>query len=66
MKRVDLYHPETDTWRNLADLNYFREYHAILTLVPDGRVIAVGEGQPGNEPTQSIIEAFKPPYLFRE
>lgn len=66
MKRADLYHPETDTWRNLADLNYFREYHAILTLVPDGRVIAVGgEGQPGNEPTQSIIEAFKPPYLFR-
>ncbi|MBC7885391.1 MAG: DUF1929 domain-containing protein [Saprospiraceae bacterium] len=66
MKRSDLYHPETDTWRNLADLNYFREYHSIMTLVPDGRVIAVGgEGQPGNEPTQSIIEAFKPPYLFR-
>lgn len=66
MKRSDLYHPDTDTWRKLADLNYFREYHAILTLVPDGRVIAVGgEGQPGNEPTQSIIEAFKPPYLFR-
>ncbi|MBK6785111.1 MAG: DUF1929 domain-containing protein [Saprospiraceae bacterium] len=66
MKRSDLYHPETDTWRNLADLNYFREYHAILTLVPDGRIIAVGgEGQPGNEPPQSIIEAFKPPYLFR-
>jgi len=66
MKRSDLYHPETDTWRKLADLNYFREYHAIMTLVPDGRVIAVGgEGQPGNEPTQSIIEGYKPPYLFR-
>jgi hypothetical protein len=24
-----------------------------------------GEGQPGNEPPFSIIEAFKPPYLFR-
>lgn len=66
MKRSDLYDPETDTWRNLADLNYFREYHSILTLVPDGRVIAVGgEGQPGNEPALSIIEAYKPPYLFR-
>jgi hypothetical protein len=66
MKRSDLYHPETDTWRKLADLNYFREYHTIMTLVPDGRVIAVGgEGQPGNEPTQSIIEGYKPPYLFR-
>jgi hypothetical protein len=66
MKRSDLYNTETDTWRNLADMNYFREYHAILTLVPDGRVIAVGgEGQPGNEPTLSVIEAYKPPYLFR-
>lgn len=66
MKRSDLYDPETDTWRNLSDLNYFREYHSIMTLVPDGRIIAVGgEGQPGNEPTQSIIEAFKPPYLSR-
>jgi hypothetical protein len=66
MKRSDLYDPESDTWRNLSDLNYFREYHAIMTLVPDGRVIAVGgEGQPGNDPTQSIIEAYKPPYLFR-
>ena len=24
-----------------------------------------GEGEPGNEPPFSIIEAFKPPYLFR-
>ncbi len=34
--------------------------------MPDGRIIAVGgEGAPGNEPPQSIIEAFSPPYLFR-
>jgi PKD repeat protein len=43
-----------------------REYHALAILVPDGRVIVVGgEGQPGNEPSQSIIDAYKPPYLFR-
>jgi len=66
MKRTDIYLPETDQWRNADDMNYAREYHAIITLVPDGRLIAVGgEGQPGNEPSQSIIEAFKPPYLFR-
>lgn len=66
MKRTDLYNSNTDTWRNVADMNYFREYHAIITLVPDGRLIAVGgEGQPGNEPPLSIIEAYKPPYLFR-
>lgn len=66
MKRSDIYHPETDQWRNVSDMNYFREYHAILTLVPDGRIIAVGgEGEPGNEPPLSVIEAYKPPYFFR-
>jgi hypothetical protein len=34
--------------------------------VPDGRIIAVGgEGSPGNEPPESLIEAFSPPYLFK-
>jgi MYXO-CTERM domain-containing protein len=34
--------------------------------VPDGRVFIVGgEGQPGNEPDKSVVEAFRPPYLFR-
>ena len=66
MKRSDLYDVANDNWRPLADMNLFREYHAITTLVPDGRVIAVGgEGQPGNEPPLSIIEAYSPPYLFR-
>ncbi len=66
MKLTDLYDPATDTWRRLEDLNYYREYHALSILVPDGRVIMVGgEGQPGNEPPFSVIEAFRPPYLFR-
>lgn len=66
MARCDLYNPALDTWRSIHNMNYFREYHCIITLVPDGRLIAVGgEGQPGNEPPQSIIEAYKPPYLFR-
>lgn len=66
MKRADLYNVTTDTWRQADDMNYFREYHAIATLVPDGRVIVVGgEGSPGNEPPLSIIEAYSPPYLYR-
>ena len=63
---TDQYDPATDAWRRLANMNIKREYHAITALVPDGRIIAVGgEGAPGNEPPQSIIEAFSPPYLFR-
>lgn len=63
---TDQYDPSADSWRRLANMNWKREYHAISILVPDGRVIAVGgEGQPGNEPPKSVIEAFSPPYLFR-
>lgn len=66
MDLTDQYDPSTDAWRRLAKMNIKREYHAITALVPDGRIIAVGgEGAPGNEPPQSIIEAFSPPYLFR-
>ena len=66
MDLTDEYDPAADTWRRLANMNWKREYHTITMLVPDGRVIAVGgEGAPGNEPPQSIIEAFSPPYLFR-
>jgi hypothetical protein len=63
---TDEYDPYADSWRRLDDINYAREYHCNTILVPDGRLIAVGgEGQPGNEPPFSVIEAFTPPYLYR-
>ncbi len=63
---TDLYDPYADTWRRLADMPRKREYHALAVLVPDGRIIvAGGEGEPGNEPPLSVIDAFEPPYLFR-
>lgn len=66
MALTDLYDPYADTWRRLMPMPRKREYHALATLVPDGRIIVVGgEGAPGNEPPQSIIDAYKPPYLFR-
>ncbi len=69
LKRVDLYDPQTDTWQRMTDMGDFREYHAIMLLIPDGRVIiTAGVNQPGfNPPADSnkSIEAFSPPYLFR-
>lgn len=66
MKIADIYNPYTESWRRLAPMNYYREYHSLPVFVPDGRIIMVGgEGAPGNEPPFSVIEAFKPPYLFR-
>ncbi len=66
MDLTDLYNPYSNVWRRLASMPRKREYHALAILVPDGRVVVVGgEGEPGNEPKQSIIDAFEPPYLFR-
>lgn len=66
MNITDQYDPYSGNWRRVDAMNYSREYHAITTLVPDGRIIAVGgEGSPGNEPAFSVIEAFTPPYLLR-
>jgi hypothetical protein len=66
VRLTDLYDMKSDSWRRLADMNFAREYHATPLLVADGRVIiAGGEGQPGNPPARSQVEAFSPPYLFR-
>lgn len=65
-KLAHYYDPYADEWRQLANMNWYREYHATAVMVPDGRiVVAGGEGSPGNEPPLSVIEAFTPPYLFK-
>lgn len=65
-KLAHYYDPYAGTWRQLKNMNWFREYHATAVMVPDGRiVVAGGEGSPGNEPPLSVIEAFTPPYLFK-
>jgi hypothetical protein len=67
VKWSDLYDPAVDSWRRVADLNRFAEYHAVTVLIPDGRVVTTGgttiKFQYG--PTSADIEAFSPPYLFR-
>ena len=67
VKWTDLYEPTTNSWRRVADMIHFREYHAVTLLVPDGRVLTTGgtriKFQVG--PTSNDIEAFSPPYLFR-
>ncbi len=67
VKWCDLYDPANNAWRRVADLNWFREYHAVTLLVPDGRVVTTGgtriKFQYG--PTSADIEAYSPPYLFR-
>lgn len=67
VKWSDLYDPTDNTWRRVADMNWFREYHAVTVLVPDGRIVMTGGTRIKFQfgPTSADIEAFSPPYLFR-
>ncbi|MEO6463693.1 MAG: galactose oxidase-like domain-containing protein, partial [Candidatus Eisenbacteria bacterium] len=63
---TDLFDPATNSWRRCADMSWFREYHAVSILVPDGRVVTTaGTGGPASPGVSNDIEAFEPPYLFR-
>lgn len=67
VKWCDLYDPSTNTWRRMGDMKWFREYHAVTVLVPDGRVLTTGGTRIKFTygPISSDIEAFEPPCLFR-
>jgi len=67
VRRCDLFDPVSGTWRRLADLQWYREYHAVTLLVPDGRVLTTGGTRIKFQfgPTSADIEAYSPPYLFR-
>lgn len=67
VRYAEIYDPQTDRWRRVADLRYFREYHAVTQLIPDGRVVTTGGTviKFRNKPVTADVEAFEPPYLFR-
>jgi uncharacterized protein (TIGR03437 family) len=69
---AELYDPARDTWRSVAPMKWGREYHAITTLLPDGRVLVqAGTSAVGVNPSHpqftfsNEIEVYSPPYLFR-
>ncbi|MFY9345007.1 MAG: galactose oxidase-like domain-containing protein [Planctomycetota bacterium] len=67
VKRTDLYAPDTDIWRRVANTFRFREYHAVTLLLPDGRVATTGGTNIKFQgtPLSADIDAWSPPYLFR-
>ena len=68
-KVADLFDPDVNGWRPMADMNRHIHYHNVAVLAPDGRVIATGGA--GLTSTRSFagdddrIEAFEPPHVFR-
>jgi hypothetical protein len=56
----------TAGWTQLARQTHYRLYHSNALLLPDGRVLSVGSGQPAASGLSDdyTAELFSPPYLF--
>jgi hypothetical protein len=60
---AEIYNPATNIWAVMSNAVNQRLYHSTDALLPDGRVLVTGSGEPGT--TQKNYEIFSPPYLFK-
>ena len=61
---AELWNPATGNWTTMASNAVTRVYHSTSLLLPDGRVLHTGSGEPGDV-DQKNYELFSPPYLFK-
>ena len=59
--------PVTEQWTSLAGMSHHRVYHSTALLLPDGRILSAGSGQPAANGLSDDLtaEIFTPPYLYR-
>ena len=66
----EIWNPESDTWRGVANMAIPRNYHSTALLLKDGRVLVGGGGYPSGGGTQSWNHAdaqvYSPSYLFTQ
>jgi len=64
---AERWNPATERWDTLARQTHYRLYHSNALLLPDGRVLSVGSGQPAASGLTDDYtgEVFSPPYLFK-
>lgn len=64
---AEMWDPATARWSTMANMATPRVYHSTALLLPDGRVLAAGGGDPapvnGSDNVSSQI--YSPPYLFK-
>ena len=58
-----MYDHETDSWSEMARVNYRKQYHSVAVLLPSAKIMATGGSNFGGG--SNVIEIFSPPYLFR-
>ena len=58
--------PATEQFTSLGSMSHNRLYHSTAMLLPDGRVLSMGSGQPAATGLSDdyTAELFTPPYLF--
>jgi hypothetical protein len=63
---ADLWDPATEQWKTVARMTHYRLYHSTALLLPDGRVLSAGSGQPAATGLSDdrTAEIYSPPYLF--
>ncbi|MGW7195069.1 galactose oxidase-like domain-containing protein [Streptomyces chryseus] len=62
---ASMYDPATNTFQpGLAADPVPRTYHSSSTLLPDGRVLSVGDN-PGDGSFEQRVSIYKPPYFFK-
>jgi galactose oxidase len=61
----ELWSPQSEQWRTLANSQVPRTYHSVALLMPDARVLSAGGGLCGGcSVNHSDAEVFTPPYLY--
>lgn len=60
----EIWNPQTETWRRLAEMSVPRNYHSLALLMPDGRVWSGGGGLCGCSADHPDHQIFTPPYLY--
>jgi hypothetical protein len=62
VKVPELYDPATGRWTDMAPQQGGRMYHATALLLPDGRVMSMGQD---SGTFARVAEIYSPPYLFK-
>lgn len=63
---AEIWDPDSNSWRVMANAAKYRGYHSFALLLPDGRVLT-GGGQvnASGQANGANIQIFYPPYLFK-